>query len=61
VFKDIYDDKVSKLPSRTLMPQPTDSAKEQGIKEKDALDMLKNKLSSGEIDLNNPFFKKENE
>lgn len=61
VFKDIYDDKVSKLPSRTLMPQPTDSAKERGIKEKDALDMLKNKLSSGEIDLNNPFFKKENE
>jgi hypothetical protein len=57
LFKDIYDDKVSKLPSRTLMPQPTDSAKEKGIKEKDATNMLKDKLTSGKVDLNDPFFK----
>jgi len=60
LFKNIYDDKVSKLPSRILMPQPTDSAKEKGIKEKDATDMLKDKLSSGKIDLNDPFFKNKN-
>ena len=60
LFKNIYKNKISKLPPRNLMPQPTNSAKKQGIKEKDALDMLKRKLSSGEIDLSKPFFKKEN-